>query len=393
MNKFARKLAITSLLWGILIVQVQGASALTTYSLDESGAQSSSSMGDNVIPSSGVGDNVIPGSTTTYGVGDNVIPGSTTTYGVGDNVIPVSTTGYGVGDNVIPVSTTGYGVGDNVIPVSTTTYGVGNNVIPTGYERPVPTNTYGMGDNVIPNGGNTPVPTNTYGMGDNVIPNDGPGESRCEGKKYPWDIDGHWAEIYVRRLFDLCIVEGYGDRSFRPNRNVSRAELTKMALYAKGIEPKKGCYDNDCGSPFMDLDRWQGPWIRKAFDLGIVRGYSRGRFAPNRSMTRAEAVKVVLSTYGVRPTNTNDSFFNDVEGWSTGWIEAAHNLGIVQGIGNGNFDPNRPVTRAEAAKIIAKTMEWWDTRISGSRGGRTSRTYCPDYYGSVNRYGECVIVN
>jgi hypothetical protein len=187
--------------------------------------------------------------------------------------------------------------------------------------------------------------------------------SECDGRLYPKDINGHWAEIYIRRLYDLCIIEGYSDSSFRPNHNVTRAELVKMSLYSKGIDPNPGCYDADCGSPFTDLDMWQGKWIRPAWDRNIVKGYSKNKFAPNKPITRAEAVKVVLATYGYSPLNTSDSFFNDVNGWSVGWVEKAHQIGLVQGVGNGNFDPNRPITRAEAAKIIAKIMEYWDTPV------------------------------
>lgn len=187
--------------------------------------------------------------------------------------------------------------------------------------------------------------------------------SLCNDHHYPTDIDGHWAEIYIRRLYDLCILEGYADGSFRPQQNITRAELTKMALYAAGIKPNPGCYDADCGSPFMDLDLWQGSWIRPAWDRKIVQGYSYDRFAPNQAITRAEATKVILAAYGFGPLNTGKSFFNDVSGWSTGWIEQAHELGIVQGIGNGNFDPDRPITRAEAAKIVAKSIEKQDTTI------------------------------
>jgi len=213
---------------------------------------------------------------------------------------------------------------------------------------------------------NTSGGVSTGGNGYDGVPGyDGrnPGPSQCSGHYYPKDIDGHWAEIYIRRLYDLCILEGYNDGSFHPNQYVTRAELTKMALYARGIKPNNGCYDNDCGSPFTDLDSWQGKWIRPAWDKGIVEGYTHNRFRPNNSITRAEAVKVVLATYGEGKEYTQKSFFKDVKGWSVGWIERAHKIGLVQGIGNGNFDPNRPVTRAEAAKIIAKMMEHWDTRI------------------------------
>lgn len=137
-----------------------------------------------------------------------------------------------------------------------------------------------------------------------------------------------------------------------------------MALYARGIKPDNGCYDNDCGTPFNDLDSWQGPWIRPAWLKNIVQGYDGDVFRPNRSITRAEAVKVVMKTFDYEAETDSKSFFNDVDDWSIGWIERAHNMGVVQGIGNGNFEPHRAITRAEAAKIIVKTLEYWDTHIN-----------------------------
>lgn len=194
--------------------------------------------------------------------------------------------------------------------------------------------------------------------------NDNDQYNKCNGRPYPRDIDGHWSEIYVRRLYDLCVVEGYLDGFFRPNANVTRAELVKMGLFANGIEPNRGCYDRDCGTTFVDLDEWQSQWIRPAWDRKVIQGYNLNEFRPNQAITRAEAVKVVLATYGYSPIPTTKSFFNDVNGWSTGWIEKAHQIGLVQGIGNGNFDPNRPITRAEAAKIVSKMIEYWDTNVS-----------------------------
>ncbi|MFH1246681.1 MAG: S-layer homology domain-containing protein, partial [Candidatus Liptonbacteria bacterium] len=82
--------------------------------------------------------------------------------------------------------------------------------------------------------------------------------SLCNDRPYPDDVDAHWSEIYVRRLYDLCVVEGYSDGTFRPEQEVTRAELTKMALFAKGVSPYD-CDDLYCDTPFADLDAWQGP--------------------------------------------------------------------------------------------------------------------------------------
>ncbi len=180
----------------------------------------------------------------------------------------------------------------------------------------------------------------------------------------PHDIDGHWSEIYIRRLCELKVMEGYTDGTFRPNQQITRAELTKMADVAAKIQQDFGCYDDDCGMPFIDTRRtWYIGWVRSAWMRGIVQGVTYNQFRPNDSTTREQATKIILAAFKYQPLSVSYSFFNDVKGWSVGWIELAHQFGIVQGIGNGNFDPYRPVTRGEAAKIIAKTIEFYDTHI------------------------------
>ena len=69
-------------------------------------------------------------------------------------------------------------------------------------------------------------------------------------------------------------------------------------------------------------------------------------------MTRAEAVKMALASFGVDPGTYEKSFFADVVDWSKPWVEKARLLGIVKGVGGTVFEPSRPMMRAEAAKVI-----------------------------------------
>lgn len=274
---------------------------------------------------------------TAVGNNNTVLPGSST----GNNtVLP----GSSVGNNT---ALPGYVSGNNTVNPGSCAYYVSG--CPTGSTTP------GSNNTILP-GNPCDYTINCQTSYPGAYPSQ-PGMSLCNNHSYPYDINGHWAQLYIRHLYDLCIISGYTDNSFRPEQNITRAELTKMALYSAGIAPNSGCYDADCGSPFNDLDFWQGAWIRPAWDRHIVQGRSSSIFAPNRPITRAEATKIILSAFGYGPISTGKSFFNDVYGWSTGWIEQAHRMAIIQGIGNGNFDPNRTITRAEAAKIIALTLQ------------------------------------
>lgn len=350
-------------------------------------ASGNSSTGShiNATGNNGYGCSEVPGGYC-YTPGENRIPATGNAANNTDNRITATTNAGGSSNgnrlNASGTSTTPSGNG-NRIDASYNGYGCSH--VPGGYcyqpgndNRIDATGNNTTGDNRInASGSSTPTDGNRINANSNnnsgnridasgsnnppQVPN--PDTNACNNLPYPEDIDGHWAEIYVRRLYDLCIVEGYADGKFRPNQAITRAEMLKMGLLGGGIAPNPGCYDNDCGSPFYDLDEWQGPWVRSAYDHNIVEGYAYNRFAPNQHITRAEAVKVVLSTYNIAPLNVSESFFKDVNGWETGWVEKARVIGLVQGIGNGNFDPHRPITRAEAAKIIVKMIEYYDTKI------------------------------
>ncbi len=294
--------------------------------------------------------------------------GSTSTGSTGGSRInagSTGTTGTANTGNRIDANSSGFiGYGCSRIPGGYC-YQPGNRVDASGNNNSTDGNRIDASGTSTPSTGNRIDASDNNSNGGNRIDasENNNNNNTCNNLPYPEDIDGHWSEIYVRRLHDLCIVEGYADGKFRPDQPITRAEMLKMGLLGGGIAPNPGCYDNDCGSPFNDLDQWQGPWVRSAYDRGIVQGYSADRFAPNQNITRAEAVKVVLSTYNIAPLNVTESFFKDVNGWELGWVEKARVIGLVQGIGNGNFDPNRPITRAEAAKIIVKMIEYYDTKI------------------------------
>jgi hypothetical protein len=95
-------------------------------------------------------------------------------------------------------------------------------------------------------------------------------------------------------------------------------------------------------------------------DLGVVVGYPDGTFLPEATITRAEAVKIiVVMKYGnsdLANLLKGASPFSDVPGahWASGYITLAKNAGIVNGYPDGTFMPNGLVTYAEFAKMLVE---------------------------------------
>jgi len=178
---------------------------------------------------------------------------------------------------------------------------------------------------------------------------------------YYWDLSGHWSEGYVAQLTVLGILQGYPDGSFRPNAPISRAEMLKMTMMAAGVYPVAG--DEDRNRFFSDLDNWQAAWVNAAYRMDIVEGYSGPYsgvrlYKPNNNVNRAEGIKLVLASFGRLPLDLDKSSFTDVKGWMVPWVEDAFRVGLIGTETSRRFRPAEYMTRAEAAKIIVKMMEY-----------------------------------
>ncbi len=95
--------------------------------------------------------------------------------------------------------------------------------------------------------------------------------------------------IYTAQAME--VVTGYEDGTFRPDAPVSRAEAIKMLLKLLPAMP-----DSDLGSHyFSDVSPtdWFAPYVEKATDREIMRGYGDSIFGPHQSITRAETAKII----------------------------------------------------------------------------------------------------
>ncbi len=170
------------------------------------------------------------------------------------------------------------------------------------------------------------------------------------------DISSNWAKLYIETLANAGVINNTS--KFNPDNNVTRAEFLKMAL--KGL---KVSYDTSVlSSEFSDVNEaWQISLVVKAKSLGIVSGQmvdGKLMFRPSDTITRAEAMKILLLTAGYKSDSTTTEFTDVTEAWQIPLVAKAQGLGIVSGQtvdGKLVFRPNDTITRAEVAKIIVKT--------------------------------------
>lgn len=179
------------------------------------------------------------------------------------------------------------------------------------------------------------------------------------------DIKSHWAENFVFDLFKRGIVSGYDETNFGPDREITRAELTKIALEAFVIE-EPITLTSETGFADVDSDDWFSDYVLFARDLEIIDGYNDNTFRPNQPVTRAEAVKILLNASAKVSVDTllpTGEQFDDVnsDDWYAGYVNYAYQESVIGGYNAENgklyFSPNQPITRAEVAKVTSQLLK------------------------------------
>ena len=112
------------------------------------------------------------------------------------------------------------------------------------------------------------------------------------------------------------------------------------------------------GTPFTDLSNvsWAKEAITELYKKGIVSGRTAKSFEPNAPVTRAELIKMLVSALDISVSSVNTSF-KDVEPsyWYAGYVSAAEANGLINGDENGNFNPEKPISRQDAATILYRS--------------------------------------
>ena len=105
--------------------------------------------------------------------------------------------------------------------------------------------------------------------------------------------------------------------------------------------------------------------------MGIVNGISENTYAPNKGLTRAEFCTIAVRALGLEDEAQFHSYralFSDVRpgSWYTGYVNLAHTKGIINGYGNGKFGPEDSVTYGQAATILLRLLGYTGSDIGNS---------------------------
>lgn len=138
---------------------------------------------------------------------------------------------------------------------------------------------------------------------------------------------------------------------FRPNASISRAEVaTAFFRLLNDQNVARTQHFND-----VKTTDWYAQPVEVLAALHIIEGIGTGDYQPNRPITRAEFAAVAARFANELTTGTSFADVGENE-WYADFVSTAASFGWINGVGNGNYEPNRPITRTEAAAIINRML-------------------------------------
>jgi len=171
----------------------------------------------------------------------------------------------------------------------------------------------------------------------------------CTEKTHPWAIEA------VNALSKAGIINGFGDGTFRPDANITRAEFVKIATLAFNMA------EASAKANFTDVYEtdWYYSYVGSGQRNGIITGNPDGTFCPNNGITRQDLALIIYriieknaitSENETRPVKFTDEA--NISNYALNAVYKMQTLGIINGFEDGSFHPTENATRAQTAKII-----------------------------------------
>ena len=158
------------------------------------------------------------------------------------------------------------------------------------------------------------------------------------------NIDDHYA-----------YMKGYPDKTFGPDKPMTRAEVTMMFARLLKERPEKG---RKYIMPYKDIHEndWYAYAVTFMSEKKLVSGYPDGTFKPNAPITRAEFASIASRFDSL--VDKADLKFSDVSKnhWAYKVICSAEAKGWISGYPDGTFKPEKNITRAEVVSSTNRIL-------------------------------------
>jgi len=189
-------------------------------------------------------------------------------------------------------------------------------------------------------------------------------------EKKIWESTGTSEAAEIKEFYDLTNVYVDGKKIEQTGTvevNSQPMKYGRNVIYVTGvITPDSIAITTEVKvlrfDPFKDTEMtyWAITPIALNSEIGLIKGYPDNTFRPEKGITRAELLSLLIRTLNVSPEALDEASiyekFTDVpkDNWALPYIKIGSDMGLVEGYPDGTFKPNRVLARAEGIAIIAR---------------------------------------
>lgn len=169
---------------------------------------------------------------------------------------------------------------------------------------------------------------------------------------FPDVTPANWFGPHISYLFSNNMMSGYSDGSFKPYKEITRGEAMILLGRSQGWDgTQQSTQFSDVGP-----GNSASGYIQSAYELGIVAGFSNGSFKPYQSVTRAEMAMLLHNTYAFAYDASKPMPFSDVKESMAAYdaIHAITQQGITTGISSTSYGPNLFMNRYSFAVFLTR---------------------------------------
>ncbi|GBF78378.1 hypothetical protein PA598K_07017, partial [Paenibacillus sp. 598K] len=147
-------------------------------------------------------------------------------------------------------------------------------------------------------------------------------------------------------------IIGYPDGTFKPLHALTRAQIAVILHRVLDLQA-----EGTGVYPDVSSSHWASEAIRYVSGIGLMEGMPDGSFQPDRDITRAEMALIIARLKELRGDASHT--FSDVGAghWAEQGIANVFEAGYMEGMPDGSFQPNKILTRAEAVTVFNRVLE------------------------------------
>ncbi|MFB9326943.1 S-layer homology domain-containing protein [Paenibacillus aurantiacus] len=177
------------------------------------------------------------------------------------------------------------------------------------------------------------------------------------GKVFSDEQSAKWAADYISVALGGNFINGYVDGTFKPNNTITRSEFVQVIVGALGLSEKA----STATFADVPATAWYNKALGTAIENKLVQGVAANKFAPEAKISREEVATILGRAFELKATQTTTgSEFKDfakTHEWAVKGVNAALQAGVISGYQDKTLKPQNSISRAEAVTMIVRALD------------------------------------